>query len=172
MVKQLLSDEERALRTKKTQQKSKAKQKAERHARGLEKVGRKSHTSEEAIIAKENRKDWVKEWKLEYSKQKPTKRLIWAARKRAKENGLEFNIEESDIIVPTHCPYLGIELVNSRPRGDSRRDIASLDRIDPTKGYIKGNIEVISWLANTMKNNATPELLVNFAKVVLERYDS
>ena len=67
---------------------------------------------------------------------------------------------------------LGIELVNSRPRGDSRRDIASLDRIDPTKGYIKGNIEVISWLANTMKNNATPELLVNFAKVVLERYEN
>lgn len=172
MVKQLLSAEEKALRTKKSQQKSKAKQKAERHARGLQKVGRKSYTSEQVTIAKKKRKDYEKEYSLEYGKKKPSKRLIWAARKRAKAKGLEFNIEESDIIVPTHCPYLGIELINSRPRGDSRRDIASLDRIDPTKGYIKGNIEVISWLANTMKNNATPELLVNFAKVVLERYDN
>lgn len=172
MVRQLLSAEEKALRRKITQQKSKAKQKAERHARGLKKLGRKPNTDEQNEIAKDNRKVKQKEWKLEYCKQKPSKRLFWAARRRAKNKGLEFTIEESDIIVPTYCPYLGIELVNTRPRGDSRRDIASLDRIDPTKGYIKGNIEVISWLANTMKNNATPELLVNFAKVVLERYES
>jgi hypothetical protein len=172
MVKQLLSAEEKALRRKITQQKSKAKQKAERHARGLKKLGRKPNTDEQNEIAKDNRKVWEKEWRKEYSKQKPSKRLFWSAKKRAKAKGLEFNIDETDILVPTHCPYLGIELTHSRPRGDSRRDIASLDRIDPTKGYIKGNIEVISWLANTMKNNATPELLVKFAKVVLERYEN
>lgn len=107
-----------------------------------------------------------------YSQHKPEKRLLWAARRRAKNLGIECTITDKDIVVPTHCPILGIELAITRPRGDSRRDIASLDRIDPTKGYTKDNIEVISWLANTMKNNATPELLVKFSKEILRRYDS
>ena len=57
-------------------------------------------------------------------------------------------------------------------RGTNRMDVASLDRKDPTKGYIKGNIEVISHLANIMKNNANPMLLVSFAQEVLKRYAS
>lgn len=111
-------------------------------------------------------------WHKQYHQWKPEKRLLWAARRRAKVQGIAFDIEESDIVVPTHCPILGIELVNTRPRGDSRRDIASLDRVDPTKGYTKGNVEVISWLANSMKQNASPQDLVKFAKSILERYGS
>ena len=98
------------------------------------------------------------------------KRILNNAKKRAKTNNLDFNIELDDIIIPRFCPYLGIELSSSSPRGSSRRDVASLDRIDPTKGYIKGNIEVISHLANTMKNNATKELLITFANAVIKKY--
>jgi hypothetical protein len=46
----------------------------------------------------------------------------------------------------------------------------SLDRIDNNKGYIKGNVEVISWKANIMKSNASPEELVEFAKAILEKF--
>ena len=143
-----------------------------RRKRGLQKQGKKPYTEAQKQVAKILRTQYQKEWKLEYFKNKPAKRLLWSARRRAKIRGLDFNIVEDDIVVPTHCPILGIPLVNSRPRGDSRRDIASLDRIDPTKGYVKGNIEVISWLANTMKNNAEPELLIKFAKEILKRYES
>lgn len=132
---------------------------------------RKIRTEEEINISKENRKVWERQWKSEYSKTKPEKRLLYAAKKRAKNKGLDFNLVESDILIPEYCPYLGIKLVVSRPRGDSRRDIASLDRIDNTKGYIQGNVEVISWLANTMKSNATIENLVSFAKEILKRHE-
>lgn len=40
----------------------------------------------------------------------------------------------------------------------------TLDRIDPTKGYHKGNIQILSGKANNMKNNATLEELKIFAK--------
>ncbi len=142
----------------------------QRLKRGLQKGGRKPLTEEEKVISAEKKKVYQREWKKEYNKYNPEKRLLWAAKKRAKEKGLLFNIEETDIIVPIECPFLHIPLANTRPRGDSRRDIASLDRIDPTKGYIKGNVQVISWLANSMKQNATPEELIAFAEEVLKRY--
>lgn len=142
----------------------------QRLARGLQKQGRKPYTEEEKELAKEKRAQWEKVWRKEWSSINVEKRLLYAAKSRATRNNIEFSIVESDINVPTHCPLLGIPLVSTRPRGDSRRDIASLDRIDPTKGYTKDNIEVISWLANTMKNNATPELLISFAKEILRRY--
>ena len=58
------------------------------------------------------------------------------------------------------CPYSGLKMTLKHGHMNS----ASLDRIDSTKGYIKGNVQVISMKANTMKSNASIEELVTFAK--------
>lgn len=96
--------------------------------------------------------------------------LIWY---RAKENSIndkrEFNIEVEDIIIPKYCPLLGIELVFDI-RNRVLPNYYSIDRIDSSKGYVKGNVQIISLLANTMKNNATQEELITFAENILKLY--
>jgi len=49
-----------------------------------------------------------------------------------------------------------------------KNDSPTLDRIDPNKGYVKGNIQVLSHLANMMKSNATAEELHLFADWIKE----
>jgi hypothetical protein len=101
----------------------------------------------------------------------PLKRMIWNAKRRAKEKGLAFDLQESDLIQVTYCPYLNIPLhyEGGKPREDCT---ASLDKIDPSQGYIKGNVEIISDLANRMKNNASIEMLLLFAQSILKRFDN
>jgi hypothetical protein len=78
----------------------------------------------------------------------------------------EFSIEPSDIIIPKYCPYLEIEL-STDAKDRNKPHYFSIDRIDSNLGYIKGNVQIISKKANTMKSNATTEELITFAKNIL-----
>ena len=91
--------------------------------------------------------------------------LCWYAKKRALKKGLEFSIKPKDIYIPKKCPILKVPLICST------RYSPSIDRIYPDKGYIKGNIAVISALANSMKANATPQELLIFAKNIKKYMD-
>ena len=78
---------------------------------------------------------------------------LWdKARRRAAQRGLEFNIAVEDVIIPPRCPVLGkpLKVLSSNPTHS-----ASLDRINNRKGYIKGNVAVISHRANTIKGDAS-----------------
>jgi hypothetical protein len=93
-----------------------------------------------------------------------TNKMICGARKRAKEKQVAFDIDHAYIrsIVPSHCPVLGVELDWSVMRGPNIGPLPnspSLDRIDPSKGYIKGNVWIISHRANSIKNDASHEEL-------------
>jgi hypothetical protein len=95
--------------------------------------------------------------------------LYHISKSRAKRKGIEHTITIDDIIIPVKCPILNIELDHSRNKG-RRYNGASLDRIDSTKGYVKGNVQVISDLANRMKTDATPEQLLAFGEWVVATY--
>lgn len=84
---------------------------------------------------------------------------------RAKEKNLDFDLTEQELHIPDLCPVFGEPLIPSSRYGPS------IDRIDNTKGYTKNNVRVISKKANLMKNDATKEELVQFAKWVLETFD-
>ncbi|RTL05380.1 hypothetical protein EKK58_08260 [Candidatus Dependentiae bacterium] len=94
---------------------------------------------------------------------------LWCIKARAKRLGVAFDLELEDIKAPEICPILGIKLrvnIGGAPGPDS----PSVDRLDPTKGYTKDNIQVISNKANTMKHNASSEELLKFAKWVNKTY--
>ena len=95
--------------------------------------------------------------------------MIRIIKNRANKKGIEFTITEEDIFIPEYCPILGVKLDHSYGKG-LHNNCISLDRIDPTKGYIKGNVWVISDLANRMKNNASKEELVIFANSILKLF--
>jgi hypothetical protein len=75
------------------------------------------------------------------------------AKRRARDSGLEFAITRLDIQIPVVCPVLGIPLI--RKQGHPVDGSPSLDRVDNSRGYVRGNVAVISMLANRIKNNST-----------------
>lgn len=108
--------------------------------------------------ARQHRRDQESRNRLNH----PAKMMLKRAQGRAKAAGITFDIELNDIIIPTHCPVLGIELnVGSGLHSDNS---PSLDRIIPDNGYTKGNVIVVSWRANRIKCDATPTELVKLAE--------
>lgn len=97
------------------------------------------------------------------------RRLFRSTKQSALRRGLEHRITPQDIVIPEYCPLLGIKLTNILGKGYVPTN-ASVDRVDNTKGYIPGNIQVVSGLANKMKHNATPEELITFATNILIIY--
>jgi len=84
-------------------------------------------------------------------------KMLTRCKSRATANGLDFSLTEEDLIIPEICPIL------KTPFDTSTDYCPSVDRIDSTKGYVKGNVQVISNKANRMKSNATNEELRLFA---------
>jgi hypothetical protein len=83
----------------------------------------------------------------------PEKAMFRNTRSHARSKGIDFNIGPDDIKIPEFCPILGLKLCKGK--GKPQDSSPSVDRIDPSKGYIKGNIRVISNRANRLKCDAT-----------------
>lgn len=101
--------------------------------------------------------DQCKAWKI----RNPDAWLLSVARYRAKQLGLPFTITREDIVIPTHCPVLGIPLVLQA--GMNSPNAPSLDRVIPSLGYVPRNVCVISRRANSLKSDGTVDELAAIA---------
>lgn len=130
---------------------------------------------------KEARAKYVREWTKEnpekvrkyqydYRERHPGKKMLKASRANARARGLDHDISLEDIVIPTHCPYLEVKLT-TKVESCNYPTTVSIDRIDSSKGYIKGNVQVISRLANLMKSYASEEQLLTFAKNVIKLHE-
>lgn len=100
---------------------------------------------------------WGKQWnnrdvRMSYVYQ--TMREKFRAKKaNAVRLGKPWDIEFGDLEFPVNCPVLDIELnYFAEVRAENS---PSFDCLDPTKGYVKGNVIVMSWRANRIKNDGT-----------------
>jgi hypothetical protein len=97
----------------------------------------------------------------------PPNLLLQRVGYRAKRRGISFDLSPEDIVIPTHCPVLGIPL-NLSPSLRERDSSPSLDRIDNSRGYIRGNIVVVSYRVNRLKSDAFVWELEKIAKFYRE----
>lgn len=93
-------------------------------------------------------------------------RLCKSAKDRVRNQNIKCDIINEDIILVKTCPYLNINLEYGNSVQSDKSP--SLDRIIPSLGYVKGNIQVISTLSNKMKSNSSIEELITFSKNVLK----
>ena len=106
-----------------------------------------------------------------YTKSNPEKAMLASIKGRAKKSKVLFNLLPEDIRTSGECPVLKIRMErNKNGKRGAQPNSPSVDRIDPTKGYTRDNIQIISNKANMMKQDATPEELLMFAEWVIKTY--
>ena len=65
---------------------------------------------------------------------------------------------------PDYCPILGIKLeLNNKTTADNS---PSFDKVLPERGYVKGNVQIISYKANRLKSNMSIEDFKKFIEYI------
>ena len=110
----------------------------------------------------------VKKWYAGLSDRE--RMLTWAKYRHKRYSDKPFDLVENDIEWPSRCPALGVELIySSGNRTEPNR--ATLDRTDPSRGYEKGNVAVISRKANLIKNDGNSIEISSVARWLRELED-
>lgn len=65
------------------------------------------------------------------------------------------------------CAISGISMTHEQSGGKCPSNI-SIDRIDSTKGYIEGNVQLVCSLVNTMKMQYTKEELLFWCRAIVD----
>jgi hypothetical protein len=129
--------------------------------KSVEKEHRHKRIKENKPTAAEHHRNYRTKYKLDDKHR--LSRLLQQARVRAKQRGFECSLTLDDLIkmfpADRKCPALGLDLMWGTNGKGNRNNSPSLDRIDSSLGYTKDNVCIISWKANRIKSNATPDEL-------------
>ena len=72
--------------------------------------------------------------------------------------------------IPDVCPCLGTTLDYGSKGAHNRLECSpSVDKVVPDKGFVKGNLFIISWRASRIKNDSTHEELLAISNWVKEK---
>ena len=121
--------------------------------------------------------EYVRQWRVE----NPLKRTIQSAKTRTRRKNIpeacDLDVAYLKPLDVDICPMLGIPMqwnigtyygkrIGTKTGGAlwQQDNSKSLDRIHSTKGYVKGNVILISWRANKLKADATLEEMVKIGE--------
>lgn len=111
------------------------------------------------------RQDWQRDKRMTHGQTGSTRYdMLKGAKRRSREAGLPFAITIHDIPeIPKLCPILGMPLVCRAGFNSTMSSSPTLDRIIPSRGYVPGNIQIISHRANVIKNDASADEVMKVA---------
>lgn len=92
--------------------------------------------------------------------------LLGVTKNECEKCGIPFEISVDDLEFPSVCEVFGIELDYMKENKGPADNSPSLDRIIPSKGYVKGNVKIISQKANRMKQNCSYDDAISVARYI------
>ena len=106
--------------------------------------------------------------------------IAYAINQRCRDRKIPFGFASAQAlaiylneIMPSHCPVFGVPLTFVHRKVGTQRgfrgSLPSVDRIKPEVGYVRGNLQIISFRANAMKSDASDDELRMFAEWILRR---
>jgi hypothetical protein len=107
-------------------------------------------------------------------------RLLWLGCKNRCKNQKKYKIFDEIMITPEYlkelyrkqeskCFLTGFKMTHQRGKGIKNKNI-SIDRINPKKGYIIGNVRLVCRHVNMMRSNLTDKELYKFCKEIVNNY--
>ena len=99
--------------------------------------------------------DFSKAEMLEAHVRKKLANNLAVAANKCREQGIPFDITADDLMpAPLKCPVFGFKLDWYKDGRGGADDSPSIDRLIPEKGYVPGNVTLISLKANRIKNDS------------------
>lgn len=92
------------------------------------------------------------------------------AKARAAAKGLPFDLDNEYML----SLWDGVCSVSEMPINCDKGSlyIGSIDKIDPDKGYVRGNVQWVSWQLNRAKGEYPLDVLITMCRAVLERAET
>lgn len=111
--------------------------------------------------------------------QKLEKCLKWrwlGARDRSKRDNIDFSLTLDEIkelwkVQEGTCALSGIKMTYELQNGRTPTNV-SIDKIDHTKGYVAGNVQLVCMACNQIKSDLSEDEMYKFCKKIVEHYEN